>query len=68
MEKLRALVETKDTYRVNQDDLENIEQTTKEVTDAAAKVIKHEELMKNSTFRQFKNKGFIFKNKVSFSI
>ena len=65
MEKLRALVETKETYRVNQDDLETIVATTKEVTEIASKIINQETLMKASAHRQFKNKNFMFKNRVS---
>lgn len=66
MEKMRAIVETKETYRVNQDDLQEIQKLTKEVTETAAKVIKQEEVMKKSSYRQFKNKNFMFKNRVSF--
>ena len=39
MEKMRAIVETKETYRVNQDDLQEIQKLTKEVTETAAKVM-----------------------------
>ena len=65
MEKLRALVETKETYRVNQDDLETIVATTKEVSETASKIINQEASMRASAYRQFKNKNFIFKNRVS---